>query len=52
MAAKKKANARKKFVIFRVTSQEKNLLEEAAMELNMDFSVYMRKLLGMKEDNG
>lgn len=51
MANKKKKYPRSKFIIFRVTPMEKNVLEESAMELNMDFSVFIRKMLGLKEDS-
>lgn len=51
MANKKKKYPRTKFIIFRVTPQEKNNLEEAAMENNTEFSVYIRQLLKLNEDN-
>lgn len=51
MANKKKRYPRTKFIIFRVTPQEKNNLEEEAMELNREFSVHIRNKLGLIEEN-
>lgn len=51
MANKKKKYPRNKFVIFRVTVIERIRLEEKAMEMNQDFSEYIRIKLGLILEN-
>lgn len=51
MANHKKKNPRVLFAQCRVTRQEKQKLSEDGMELGLDFSVYMRRLLGLTEEN-
>lgn len=49
MANHRKKHPRSRFLTVRVTAYEKNKLEEIAMELNLDFSTWVRRQLGLRE---
>jgi hypothetical protein len=51
MANRRKVNPRTSFIICRVTSAEKAFLEKQAKDSVLDFSVYIRSLLKLKEEN-
>lgn len=50
MANHKKKYPRDKFIHVRVTMMEKLVIEEEAMRRNMDMSLFLRKMLGLGEN--